>query len=178
MRLRLLLSLFVLALSGPLRAGGSDGWTAAWASAQMIPVNDQVVPHEWLEDATVRQVVRVGLSGPRLRLRLSNAHGAAPLAIPPRLGNCTRDSRVREVRRGEHLACSRACIGRLPGRPRNSTIQDVGETAAQPCLTGDVVVAAVDVLVEHVCVATAQAPDFLLEPLVAVLAQVAVTAIP
>jgi len=47
----------------------------------MVPVNDQVVPHEWLEDATIRQVVRVGLNGPRLRLRLSNVHGTSPLAI-------------------------------------------------------------------------------------------------
>jgi lysophospholipase L1-like esterase len=80
MRLRLLV-LLALVLAAPLRAGGSDGWTAAWATAQMVPVNDQVVPHEWLEDATLRQVVRVGLSGPRLRLRLSNAYGIAPLAI-------------------------------------------------------------------------------------------------
>ena len=72
MRLRLLLSLLLLVLAAPVRAGGSDGWTAAWASAQMVPVNDQVVPHEWLEDATLRKIVRVGLSGPRLRLRLSN----------------------------------------------------------------------------------------------------------
>jgi lysophospholipase L1-like esterase len=68
-------------LTAPLRAGGPDGWTAAWASAQMVPVNDQVVPHEWLEDATLRQVVRIGLAGPEVRLRLSNVHGTAPLAI-------------------------------------------------------------------------------------------------
>ncbi len=81
MRLLSLLLALVAALTSPARAGTPDGWTAAWASAQMIPVNDQVVPHEWLEDATVRQVVRVGLTGPRVRLRLSNAHGTAPLAI-------------------------------------------------------------------------------------------------
>jgi lysophospholipase L1-like esterase len=82
MRLRLLLLLaLALVIASPLRAGGADGWTAAWASAQMVPAGDQVVPHEWLEDATVRQVVRVGLTGPQLRLRLSNAHGTAPLAI-------------------------------------------------------------------------------------------------
>src|SRR6478609_2861165 len=80
MRLRLLV-LLALVLAAPLRASGADGWTSAWATAQMVPVNDQVVPHEWLEDATLRQVVRVGLSGPRLRLRLSNAYGTAPLAI-------------------------------------------------------------------------------------------------
>lgn len=81
MRLRLLFPLLVLALATPLRASGPDGWTSAWATAQMVPVNDQVVPHEWLEDATLRQVVRVGLAAPRLRLRLSNAYGTVPLAI-------------------------------------------------------------------------------------------------
>jgi len=80
MRLRLLLFLALL-FAAPLRAGGPDGWTAAWSSAQMVPVNDQVVPHEWLEDATVRQVVRVGLRGPKVRLRLSNVHGTAPLTV-------------------------------------------------------------------------------------------------
>ena len=78
--LSVLLASFAL-LAQPVRAAAPDGWTAAWASAQMVPVNDQVVPGEWLEDATVRTVVRVGLTGPRLRLRLSNAHGTAPLAI-------------------------------------------------------------------------------------------------
>src|SRR5688572_32195920 len=81
MRLLSLLLALAAALAAPARAGAPDGWAAAWASAQMVPVNDQVVPHEWLEDATLRQVVRVGLGGPRLRLRLSNAHGTAPLAI-------------------------------------------------------------------------------------------------
>ena len=78
MRWLLLLALLVAA---PLRAGGADGWTAAWSSAQMVPVNDQVVPAEWLEDATVREVVRVGLAGPRVRLRLSNVHGTTPLTV-------------------------------------------------------------------------------------------------
>ncbi len=80
MRLRLLVLLAFL-VAAPLRAAGTDGWTAAWATAQMVPVNDQVVPQEWLADATLRQVVRVGLDGPRLRLRLSNAYGTVPLAI-------------------------------------------------------------------------------------------------
>lgn len=83
MRLRapyLLLTL-AAAVAAPLRAGERDGWTAAWASSQMVPAGDQVVPAEWLEDATLREVVRVALSGPRLRLRLSNAFGTAPLAI-------------------------------------------------------------------------------------------------
>src|SRR5688572_1966270 len=78
--MRFLLLILAL-LAAPLRAGTPDGWTAAWSAAQMVPAGDQVVPADWLEDATVRQVVRVGLAAPRLRLRLSNVHGTAPLAI-------------------------------------------------------------------------------------------------
>jgi lysophospholipase L1-like esterase len=81
MRLLSLLLALAAALASPVRAGGTDGWTAAWAPAQMVPAGDQVVPEEWLANATLRQVVRVGLAGPRLRLRLSNAYGTAPLAI-------------------------------------------------------------------------------------------------
>jgi len=79
--MRLLSLLLALLLAAPLHARADDGWTAAWAAAQMVPAGDQVVPDEWLEDATLRQVVRVGLAGPQVRLRLSNAHGTAPLAI-------------------------------------------------------------------------------------------------
>ncbi|MBO0749075.1 MAG: SGNH/GDSL hydrolase family protein, partial [Porphyrobacter sp.] len=79
-RLPLILALLAL-FAAPLRASAPDGWTAAWASAQMVPAGDQVVPQEWLEDATLRQVIRVGLAGPRLRLRLSNVFGTQPLAI-------------------------------------------------------------------------------------------------
>jgi lysophospholipase L1-like esterase len=81
MRLLSLLLALAAALAAPARASAPDGWTAAWATAQMVPAGDQVVPHEWLEDATLRQVVRVGLAGPQLRLRLSNAYGTTPLAI-------------------------------------------------------------------------------------------------
>jgi lysophospholipase L1-like esterase len=83
MRFRLLHLLLAVAaaVAAPLHANERDGWTAAWAASQMIPAGDQVVPGEWLDDATVREVVRVGLSGPRLRLRLSNAFGTGPLAI-------------------------------------------------------------------------------------------------
>jgi lysophospholipase L1-like esterase len=78
---RLLLLLLGLFLAAPAIASGADGWTAGWASAQMVPAGDQVVPAEWLDGATLRTVVRVGLDGPQIRLRLSNAHGTAPLAI-------------------------------------------------------------------------------------------------
>jgi len=60
----------------------------------------------------------------------------------------------------------------------SSAIQHVSKTATQPGFAGDVIVAAVNVLVEHVCVATAQAIDLLRESLASVREEVAVTAIP
>ena len=77
----LLALVIALGIAVPAAAGGRDGWTAAWASSQMVPVNDQVVPADWLQDATIREVMRVGLRGDRMRLRLSNAFGTEPLAI-------------------------------------------------------------------------------------------------
>src|SRR3569623_2134508 len=76
-----LLLAFTAAFATPLRAGARDGWTAAWASSQMIPADDQVVPAEWLDHATLREMMRDGLAGRRRRLRLSNAFGTEPLAI-------------------------------------------------------------------------------------------------
>ena len=81
MPVRLLLLFFAALLAQPLHAEPRDGWTAVWAPAQMVPAGDQVVPTEWLEDATLRQVLRVGIAAPRVRLRLSNAYGTEPLAI-------------------------------------------------------------------------------------------------
>ena len=85
MSLRRTLWTFLTALAAltahPAIARERDGWTAAWATAQMVPVNDQVVPAEWLDGATVRQVVRVGLAGKEVRVRLTNAFGTAPLAL-------------------------------------------------------------------------------------------------
>lgn len=71
----------ILLAASPASADATKCWTAAWTSAQIIPTGDQPVPREWLEDATIRQTVRIGLTGASVRLRLSNVHGTAPLAI-------------------------------------------------------------------------------------------------
>ena len=99
MRLLSLLLALAAALASPVRAGAPDGWTAAWTSAQMVPAGDQVVAEAWLADATLRQVVRVGLEGPRLRLRLSNAHGTAPLAIGAVTVARSADNRTARIER-------------------------------------------------------------------------------
>lgn len=56
-------------------------WVGVWATSQLIPQNENVVPAEDLTDATLRQVVRISLGGRQLRVRLSNAFGTAPLEI-------------------------------------------------------------------------------------------------
>lgn len=56
-------------------------WVTSWASAQTIPVGDQLLPEKSLDDATLRQLARPSLGGRRLRVRLSNAFGKEPLKI-------------------------------------------------------------------------------------------------
>lgn len=56
-------------------------WVASWATSQMVPTNENVAPDADLTDATLRQIVRVTIGGKRLRVRLSNAFGTAPLTI-------------------------------------------------------------------------------------------------
>lgn len=56
-------------------------WVAGWATSQIVPAGNNAVPPEDLTDATLRQIVRVTLAGKRLRVRLSNAFGQAPLVI-------------------------------------------------------------------------------------------------
>lgn len=56
-------------------------WVGAWAASQMVPEAQNTLPAEALTDATVRQVMRVTAGGPRLRVRLSNTFGTAPLTF-------------------------------------------------------------------------------------------------
>lgn len=73
--------------SAPARSGRSGDWLHTWVAAprwaephEMPPapfVRDDLV----LADTTLRQTVRTCLGGRRLRLRLSNAFGGAPLPV-------------------------------------------------------------------------------------------------
>ncbi|MET0275098.1 MAG: SGNH/GDSL hydrolase family protein [Phenylobacterium sp.] len=56
-------------------------WVGAWAASQQIPETRNEAPAADLTDATVRQVIRLTVGGPRLRVRLSNAFGTAPLTF-------------------------------------------------------------------------------------------------
>ncbi|MBO9623277.1 MAG: polysaccharide deacetylase family protein [Sphingomonas sp.] len=75
------LLLLVIGLAPVAHAQQQPNWVGAWATSQIVPVDNNAAPVEDLTDATLRQVVRVTLAGKQLRVRLSNAFGNAPLAI-------------------------------------------------------------------------------------------------
>ncbi|CAN5301666.1 SGNH/GDSL hydrolase family protein [soil metagenome] len=64
------------------RASGPD-WIATWGASPAPPLTPSATapPALAFEDQTLVQVVRLSAGGRRLRLRLSNAYGSAPLQI-------------------------------------------------------------------------------------------------
>lgn len=70
----------LLALS-PAAAREPEHWVGSWSSAQLAPAPRDALPDDQFRNATLRQVVRLTLGGERLRVRLSNAFGTAPLRI-------------------------------------------------------------------------------------------------
>ncbi len=75
-----LLSVPLLSTAAPAAARPCS-WQAAWASAQMTPEGNNVLPSGALSDATLRQIVRPSIGGARVRVRFSNVFGHAPLRI-------------------------------------------------------------------------------------------------
>ena len=75
----------VLALVGSHAASAQPparpAWVGAWATSQIVPAGENVAAPEDLTDATLRQIVRLTLATGRVRVRLSNAFGQAPLAV-------------------------------------------------------------------------------------------------
>ncbi|HEY0436808.1 MAG TPA: SGNH/GDSL hydrolase family protein [Phenylobacterium sp.] len=67
--------------AGLAAAAHAERWVGSWASAQQTPEDNNALPAHELDDATLRQVVRLSLGGPRLRVRLSNAFGTQPLHV-------------------------------------------------------------------------------------------------
>lgn len=56
-------------------------WVASWGTANFFPdPNNQLAEDAW-RDTSLRQIVRVSLPGKRMRVRLSNVYGTAPLWI-------------------------------------------------------------------------------------------------
>ena len=59
----------------------AEHWIATWATAQQIPEPQNALPAEAWQGTTIRQIVRLSVGGSRLRVRLSNAFGTAPLHL-------------------------------------------------------------------------------------------------
>jgi lysophospholipase L1-like esterase len=76
---RVLLALLLLA-AGPLRAA-PDRWTTVWATAQLEVDTHERPDAAALEGGALRQTVLLTGGASRLRVRLSNRHGTAPLEI-------------------------------------------------------------------------------------------------
>lgn len=75
-----------LAVGSPLvypavAADSSTGWVGSWAASQQIPEPNNVAPGGSLDHATLRQIVHLSRGGARIRVRVSNAFGTAPLHL-------------------------------------------------------------------------------------------------
>jgi lysophospholipase L1-like esterase len=64
-----------------VQPSGGERWVASWGSAQLVPDGQNELPAAQWQDASLRQVVRVSLGARRLRVKLSNVFGTAPLVI-------------------------------------------------------------------------------------------------
>ncbi len=62
-------------------AGEAVHWVTSWGTANMAPDPSNVMPEERWPDASLRQLVHVSLGGTRIRVRISNLYGNAPLTI-------------------------------------------------------------------------------------------------
>ncbi|WP_025290395.1 SGNH/GDSL hydrolase family protein [Sphingomonas sanxanigenens] len=81
MRVALASCLTPLLFAAAPAAAGTCPWLPAWGSSQMAPDAANSLPDGALADATLRQIVRPSIAGARVRVRLSNAFGRAPLRI-------------------------------------------------------------------------------------------------
>jgi lysophospholipase L1-like esterase len=78
-------SLLCLSLGGcaalAVHTPAGEYWVASWGSAQLVPEGQNELPAAQWQDASLRQIVRVSLSGRQLRVKLTNVFGTAPLVI-------------------------------------------------------------------------------------------------
>ncbi|WP_448657539.1 SGNH/GDSL hydrolase family protein [Sphingomonas sp. CJ99] len=79
---RIALGLAALSLALPGAAWAQKKrWVAVWASSNFELNDQQRMPHEGENPVVIRQLIRPTLSGDRLRIRLSNVAGDAPLKV-------------------------------------------------------------------------------------------------
>ncbi|SFB61025.1 GDSL-like Lipase/Acylhydrolase family protein [Amycolatopsis marina] len=72
-------------LAAPPATAGSNHWVGTWGTSVQAPGPDGFSGPNWsregFTDQSVRQVIRVSAGGLRLRVRLSNEYGSAPLRL-------------------------------------------------------------------------------------------------
>jgi lysophospholipase L1-like esterase len=73
-----LLPLILCVLSLPLPA---QRWVGSWAASQQVPTGTNALETNELQAATLRQIVHLSVGGERLRVRVSNTFGTAPLQL-------------------------------------------------------------------------------------------------
>jgi lysophospholipase L1-like esterase len=78
---RIALALLALMASTSAPGAATDHWVASWGAAQQVPEPQNALPAALAGNATLRQIVHLSLGGARLRVRLSNRFGTAPLTI-------------------------------------------------------------------------------------------------
>jgi lysophospholipase L1-like esterase len=59
----------------------NDRWVGTWASSPQLGDATNAPPAPGFADSTLRQIVHVSIGGQQIRVRFSNAFGAAPLVI-------------------------------------------------------------------------------------------------
>ena len=82
-KLRGLVRAAALAAAGapaPAAAAG-ESWVRSWTTTLQVPEDRNALPSGDLQDATLRQVVRLTIGGERLRVRVSNLFGTEPLRL-------------------------------------------------------------------------------------------------
>jgi lysophospholipase L1-like esterase len=60
---------------------GAGGWIATWAAGQQTPDSFAIPKPSQFQKQTLREVVHTSIGGRRVRVRLSNVFGTAPLVI-------------------------------------------------------------------------------------------------
>jgi len=62
-------------------AAPATHWVGTWATSQQVPEDRNTLPDADLNDATLRQSLRVSIGGNSVRVLLTNAFGAEPLVV-------------------------------------------------------------------------------------------------
>jgi hypothetical protein len=73
------------AANTPVTAGHGRSWIGTWETTAQAPMGPTWQGPNWSQegfgDHSLRQVVRVSIGGPAVRIRISNVYGQAPLRL-------------------------------------------------------------------------------------------------